>query len=114
MTPRQASAALRRISAGIDAADVPDPAKVRRELNRLLAAFKCREPGAEDIEDDKGSTEGPEEIVSVNVPKKVDDLVKEVKEGNPEYTDAQAWGTAWSIYCKSVNPDSPHCKQSEY
>jgi hypothetical protein len=45
-----------------------------------------------------------------NIPKKVEELVKEVKDGNPGYTDAQAWATAWSIYCKSVDPESAHCK----
>jgi hypothetical protein len=45
-------------------------------------------------------------------PKKVDDLHKEVKEGNPSYTDEQAWATAWSIYCKSVDPNGEHCHES--
>lgn len=42
-------------------------------------------------------------------PKKVDDLFKEVKDGNPGYSDEQAWATAWSIYCKHVDPNGEHC-----
>jgi hypothetical protein len=42
-------------------------------------------------------------------PKKIDDLVKEVKDGNPSYSDEQAYATAWSIYCKNVDPGSSHC-----
>ncbi len=42
-------------------------------------------------------------------PKKVDDLFKEVKDGNPSYSDEQAWATAWSIYCKHVDPNGEHC-----
>ncbi len=51
-----------------------------------------------------------------SAPKKVDDLHKEVKEGNPSYSDEQAWATAWSIYCKHVDPGSDHCHEptSEY
>jgi hypothetical protein len=45
-------------------------------------------------------------------PKKVDDLFKEVKDGNPSYSDEQAWATAWSIYCKNVDPGSDHCHKS--
>lgn len=44
-------------------------------------------------------------------PKKVDDLFKEVKDGNPSYTDEQAWATAWSIYCKHVDPNGEHCQK---
>ena len=46
-----------------------------------------------------------------NLPPKVEKYVKQVKEENPDYDDAKAWATAWSIYCKHVNNDSPHCKQ---
>ncbi len=42
-------------------------------------------------------------------PKKVDDLHKEVKKDNPGYSDEQAWATAWSIYCKHVDPSGEHC-----
>ncbi len=108
MDPSQASAVLRRIAAGIDAAGAPDTVRVCRELGRVLTALDD-----DDDDDDKGSTDGPVETVTVNIPKKVDDLVKEVKKGNLGYTDAQAWGTAWSIYCRK-NPGSPHCKQSDY
>ena len=50
------------------------------------------------------------------MPGPVDKYFKEVKEGNPSYSDAQAWATAWSIYCKHKNPGSDHCKMptSEY
>lgn len=47
-----------------------------------------------------------------SAPKKVDDLFKEVKDGNPSYSDEQAWATAWSIYCKHVDPGGSHCKKS--
>ena len=47
-----------------------------------------------------------------SAPKKVDDLFKEVKDGNPGYTDEQAWATAWSIYCKHVDPNGEHCQKS--
>jgi len=99
MTPDRTSAALRRIAAAIDQSDSPDPRKVCKERNRVLAAI---------------NDGGPAETVSVNIPKKVDDLAEEVREKNPGYTDAQVWGTAWSIYCKNVSPGSPHCKQGEY
>lgn len=49
-----------------------------------------------------------------SAPSKVDDYFKEVKESNPSYSDEQAWATAWSIYCKNVNPNSPSCHQDEY
>lgn len=45
-------------------------------------------------------------------PKKVDDLFKEVKDGNPGYSEEQAWATAWSIYCKHVDPNGDHCHKS--
>lgn len=34
-----------------------------------------------------------------SAPKKVDDLMKDVKKKNPSYSDSQAWATAWSVYC---------------
>lgn len=43
------------------------------------------------------------------MPSPVDKYFKEVKRDNPEYTDAQAWATAWSIYCKHKAPGSEHC-----
>ena len=51
-----------------------------------------------------------------NLPTDVERYVKEVKESNPDYDDAKTWATAWSIYCKNKNPDSPHCQKdsSEY
>ena len=50
------------------------------------------------------------------MPAKVDELFDEVKENNPSYSDEQAWATAWSIYCKHVEPgsDSCHLPTSEY
>lgn len=50
------------------------------------------------------------------MPSPVDRYFDEVKQGNPEYTDEQAWATAWSIYCRHKNPGSEHCHQptSEY
>jgi transcription antitermination factor NusG len=47
-----------------------------------------------------------------SAPKKVDDLFKEVKDGNPSYSDEQAWATAWSIYCKHVDPNGEHCHKT--
>jgi restriction endonuclease len=46
------------------------------------------------------------------MPKKVDTLYKRIKKQNPDYDDSKAWATAWSIYCKYVNPDSDHCQRS--
>lgn len=50
------------------------------------------------------------------MPAKVDELFDDVKKKNPSYSDEQAWATAWSIYCKHVNPESDSCHQptSEY
>lgn len=47
-----------------------------------------------------------------SAPKQVDDKFKEVKKNNPSYSDEQAWATAWSIYCKHVDPGSDHCHKS--
>lgn len=47
-------------------------------------------------------------ILARNVPADVERYVKEVKEGNPGYTEEQAWATAWTIYCDN-NPESTHC-----
>lgn len=44
-----------------------------------------------------------------DIPADVERYVKEVKESNPDYDDAQVWATAWSIYCKHGNPGSEHC-----
>lgn len=50
------------------------------------------------------------------MPAKVDELFDEVKKSNPSYSDEQAWATAWSIYCKHVEPGSESCHMptSEY
>jgi hypothetical protein len=45
------------------------------------------------------------------MPKKVDEYFDSVKESNPEYSDARAWATAWSIYCRYKNPGSPSCRK---
>lgn len=34
-----------------------------------------------------------------DLPGPVEDYVKEVQEANPDYSESQAWATAWSIYC---------------
>jgi len=46
-----------------------------------------------------------------SVPKKVEDLVKDVKKKNPDYTAEKVWATAWSIYCKHVNNKDESCKR---
>ena len=46
-----------------------------------------------------------------SVPKKVEDLVKDVKKKNPDYTTEKVWATAWSIYCKHVNNKDESCKR---
>lgn len=97
MTPSQLSRRLRRIAARAESGGA-SAAGIRARL-------------AETIEE---LDEGPEETVSVNVPKDVERYVKNVKDKNPGYTDAQAWATAWSIYCENKNPDSPHCEQGHY
>jgi hypothetical protein len=43
------------------------------------------------------------------MPSPVDKYFKQIKKDNPSYDDAQAWATAWSIYCKYKNPGSPSC-----
>lgn len=50
------------------------------------------------------------------MPAKVDELFDKVKKNNPSYSDEQAWATAWSIYCKHVEPGSESCHlpTSEY
>lgn len=47
-----------------------------------------------------------------SIPKKVEDLVKDVKEKNPKYSTEQVWATAWSIFCKNVDNANPSCKRS--
>jgi hypothetical protein len=50
------------------------------------------------------------------MPSPVDKYHDQIKKDNPDYTDEQAWATAWSVYCKHKNPGSPHCHKppSEY
>lgn len=43
------------------------------------------------------------------MPTPVDKYYKQVRDENPSYSDEQAWATAWTIYCKNVNPDSKSC-----
>lgn len=45
------------------------------------------------------------------MPSKVDALVKKIRSANPSYSDAQAWATAWSVYCKHVKPGDSSCKR---
>lgn len=52
--------------------------------------------------------------MSKSAPSKVDKYFKQVKKQNPDYSESQAWATAWSIYCKHVNPGSDSCHQDEY
>lgn len=54
--------------------------------------------------------------VAVNLPADVERYVEQIKQKNPDYDEAQAWATAWSIYCKYKEPSSPHCQMptSEY
>ena len=47
-----------------------------------------------------------------NLPPKVEKYVKQIEKDNPDYDEAKVWATAWSLYCKHVNNDSPHCKKS--
>jgi len=49
------------------------------------------------------------ERVAVNIPKEVDDLAETIKKENKGYDDSKAFATAWSIYCRYVNPGSGHC-----
>jgi hypothetical protein len=51
--------------------------------------------------------------LAVNIPKKVDDLAEDIKKKNPTYDDAQAFATAWSVYCRYVEKDSPHCQKDQ-
>ncbi len=45
-----------------------------------------------------------------SIPADVERYAKEVKEANPDYSEAQVWGTAWSIYCRYKKPGDPaHC-----
>lgn len=48
-------------------------------------------------------------IQASNLPKRVEDLVKEIKGKNPSYDDSQVWATAWSVYCKHIQPGDAHC-----
>lgn len=45
------------------------------------------------------------------MPKKVDQLVRQIARANPSYSEAQAWATAWSVYCKHAKPGSQHCRR---
>jgi hypothetical protein len=51
-----------------------------------------------------------------DIPKEVEEKAKEVEKSNPDYDDAKVWATAWSIYCKHIEPGSDHCskKPGEY
>lgn len=45
-----------------------------------------------------------------SVPEEVEALVREIRERSPGYSDAQVWATAWSVYCKHLEPGSEHCE----
>jgi hypothetical protein len=49
-----------------------------------------------------------------SAPAKVEPYFKKVKKQNPDYSDSQAWATAWSIYCKHKKPSDPSCHQDDY
>ncbi len=49
---------------------------------------------------------------AVNLPADVERYVEDIKKKNPDYSEGQAWATAWSIYCKYKNPESDHCKMN--
>ena len=49
-----------------------------------------------------------------SAPAKVEPYFKKVKEQNPDYSDAKAWATAWSIYCKYKKPEDSSCHQDHY
>lgn len=44
-----------------------------------------------------------------DIPADVERYVEDIKKKNPDYDEAQAWATAWSIYCKYKSPGSDHC-----
>lgn len=44
-----------------------------------------------------------------DIPKRVEELADEIRKDMPDYSDAQAYATAWSIYCKYIEPGSDHC-----
>ena len=46
-----------------------------------------------------------------NLPPKLEKYVEQVKKENPSYSESQVWATAWSIYCRNVRNESPHCKR---
>jgi len=99
--PRAFAEHLRVIASKIENSTRPDRRLVAADISQLISILSSEECAQE-------------ETVAVNVPKDVERYVKEVKDKNPGYTDAQAWATAWSIYCKNKNPDSPHCHQTSY
>lgn len=45
------------------------------------------------------------------IPPKVRELEAKVRAENPDYSVGQARATAWSIFCKHVDPTSQHCKK---
>lgn len=49
---------------------------------------------------------------SKNLPKKVEEYAKKFQDEGKD--EGYAWALAWSIYCKHVNPESPHCKADSY
>ena len=45
------------------------------------------------------------------MPAKIEELVERIHAMNPTYDDAKAYATAWSIYCKFIEPGSGHCRR---
>ena len=46
-----------------------------------------------------------------DVQKEVEELAAEIRKNQPEYDPSKAYATAWSLFCKYLKPDSPHCKK---
>jgi hypothetical protein len=53
---------------------------------------------------------------AADLPPEVEEDVADIMEKNPDYSESQAWATAWSIHCKHRDPGSEHCQKpsSEY
>ena len=45
------------------------------------------------------------------MPAALERLVNRIRQANPKYTAQQVYATAWSVYCKHVNPGSKHCRR---
>jgi hypothetical protein len=103
MKPSQLATELRAVADRIDASKKPSRQLVAQAISTVLSKISAEECAQEECT-------AQEEMCAVNIPKSVDRYHDEVKKSNPGYSEEQAWATAWSIYCKNKNPDSPHCK----